>query len=171
MMMKYGLILLATLVAVSCAGNRTAHEKVPCQEYADTTILGASENPLWGCWLIYKYEWGGITDLSKAEADAELGRELILYPDSCMFGNTPCKSPVYLRHEEEAALAFWCQDFTNPGRLGVKSKKIAIVEVICDSAEAYSPAFSWPYEIFVISEQQIILPGSGIYFFLRKQDR
>jgi hypothetical protein len=171
MIMRYAVILLATFVMACCAGKKSAHYRPVSFEEGDTTILAGATNPLWGRWLIYKYEWGGITEWSKAEADAELGRELILYPDSCMFGNTPCKSPVYLRHEDNAAHAFWCEDFTNPDKLGVKSKKIAIVEVICDSAEANSPAFSWPYEIFVINEQQIILPGSGIYFFLRKEDR
>ena len=176
--MKYCLVLLLCFAVAGCAASDNAHKKTISQKIGDTTIVSGAENPLCGRWIIYKYVWGAAPSfVHKEDADAQLGRVMTILPDSFMFGDTVCNSPVYLRHVEDAIEWLYHYDYTNPDKLGIESKIIVVFDLACDSslespedtADTSEPVFALPYEIIVINESQIVSVGNGAYFFLIKE--
>ena len=171
MIVKYGLILLAASVMACCAGKKSAHYKPISFEEGDTTILAGATNPVWGRWIIYKYEWGLVSAFTDAEADSLIGHEMIVLPDSFMFGNDTCRSPVYRRFEEDAEDELLTLNHIKPEKLGVISERVVIVEVSCSDAEANPPGSYPEHQIYFNDEHQFVLPLEGLFFFFRKEDR
>lgn len=104
-----------------------------------------------GTWTLTKVlDSADVASLTDQQAEALVGKVMIVRRDSVMFNGEPCRAPELIRHREDAAKYIREGYHARVGNLGLPDK-ITVIDLDCTQA-------------FIKSRQKIVVFWQGYFY-------